>query len=225
MKSSLSPLRIALWLLVFVGALPAAIYLGEVILAGIRGDAVAQPVYFQSYYGAFFILVFVCIAWLAQQLNLWWGVVVGLPALFVGIYPALENFGSEKLVSGAVVAFDRGTCPPGWESYNNGRGRVLVGAGQGTADEQGRPLSLRKINQTGGEEMHVLTIPEMPKHDHSSGNHKLLLEQTGRNTAPGFDDTSNEIDMRFGKPITSQGEGKPHNTMPPFIVLTFCIKL
>jgi len=191
MKSSLSPLRIALWLLVFVGALPAAIYLGEVILAGIRGDAVAQPVYFQSYYGAFFILVFVCIAWLAQQLNLWWGVVVGLPALFVGIYPALENFGSEKLVSGAVVAFDRE----------------------------------RKINQTGGEEMHVLTIPEMPKHDHSSGNHKLLLEQTGRNTAPGFDDTSNEIDMRFGKPITSQGEGKPHNTMPPFIVLTFCIKL
>ena len=64
------PLRIAFWLLVFIGTLPALIYLAVMIQSGVRGETFVQPVYFQGYYGFGLIVVFVCIAWLAQQLNL-----------------------------------------------------------------------------------------------------------------------------------------------------------
>lgn len=224
MKATLPPLRIAFWLLVFLGTLPAFVYLGSTILAGARGQTSAQPVFFKAYYGLFFILVFVCIAWLAQQLNLWWGVLLGLPALFVGIYPALENFGSEKLVRGAVVAFDHDTCPQGWEPFSKANGRVLLGAGEGTQDDFGRPLSKRIRSHTGGEEVHQLTIPEMPKHNHNDGVFARLLQSDGNYTAQKFDYTGNEPNLHSSAAIVAQGEDKPHNIMPPFIVLTFCIK-
>lgn len=222
---NIPPLRGAFWLLVFLGTLPALIYIGMVAQSGIRGEAFVQPVYFRGYYGLGFILVFVCIAWLAQQLNLWWGIFLGLPALFVGIYPALENFGSEKLVQGAVIAFDLDKCPPGWEKYTKANGRVIVGAGKGTLDEQNRPLTLRTRGETGGEEKHKLTIAEMPRHNHNPDNSfTLLLMSDGNSTMMNADYTGGEPNLHAAKAIAAQGGDQEHNTMPPFRVLTFCVK-
>ena len=222
---NIPPLRGAFWLLVFLGTLPALIYLGMLIQSGIRGEDLVQPVYFRGYYGLGFILVFVCIAWVAQQLNLWWGMFLGLPALFVGIYPALENFGSEKLVNGAVVAFDLDKCPLGWVQYTAANGRVIVGAGKGTIDEQNRELSLRTRGETGGEEKHKLTIAEMPIHNHNPDNSFTgLLMTNGDFTVGHPDQTPGEPYLHAAKAIVAQGGDQEHNTMPPFRVLTFCVK-
>lgn len=221
----MSPLKIAFWLLVFLGALPALIYLAAVVQSGIRGEAFAQPIFFKEYYGFGFILIFVCIAWLAQQLRFRWGILLGLPALFIGVYPAMENFGSEKLVSGAVVAFDRESCPFGWTPHVLAKGRVIVGAGNGTVDEQGRVLSERKLRRTGGEEIHKLTIPEMPKHNHEDRFFTTLLQTDSNGTLGNRGDSTNgEPNLLSRGDIQPRGGDQPHNIMPPFVVLTFCVK-
>lgn len=224
MGNSVSLLKIAFWLLVFLGALPALIYLAAVIQSGVRGEAFVQPIYFKSYYGFGFIIIFVCIAWLAQQLDLWWGLFLGLPALFIGVYPAMENFGSEKLVSGAVVAFDQDRCPSGWHPFEDANARVIVGAGKGTLDERGRVLSERKRGKKGGEEIHQLTIAEIPSHNHAAGIFKFLLMSDSNGTADRTDPTVGQPNLTTQKEIEPRGGDQPHNIMPPFVVLTFCVK-
>jgi hypothetical protein len=219
-SNNMPPLKSAFWLLVVLGAVPALIYLIAVVQSGVRGEAFVQPVYFQGYYGFGFILVFVCIAWLAQQLDIWWGIFLGLPALFIGIYPAMENFGSEKLVSGAVVAFDRDDCPPGWNNYKNANARVIVGAGEASSpDEQQRALTIRKRGRIGGEEVHKLTIAEMPNHNHNPDkNFNLLLKSDSNFTLMNADQTGGEPNLHVAGVIEARGSDQPHNIMPPFIV-------
>lgn len=92
------------------------------------------------------------------------------------------------------------------------RGRSPFGAGTGTG------LSARSLGDKGGEERHTLTISEMPAHTHgiqfwgtSGGNYGLVDSiNTG---SSGYSNTQ------------STGGGNPHNTMPPFVVVRFCIKL
>jgi hypothetical protein len=224
-SNRISPLEVAFWLLVFVGTLPALIYLAFLVQSGIRGEAFVQPVFFKEYYGFGFILIFTCIAWLAQQLRFRWGIILGLPALFVGVYPAMLNFGSEKLVSGAVVAFDLDNCPAGWDTYEAAKARVIVGAGKGTADERGRALSERVRGKTGGEEVHQLTVAEMPKHNHSKGDFKFLLKIDRNGTAIDTDPLGDgQPNLLAGGENEPRGGDAAHNSMPPFVVLTFCVK-
>jgi hypothetical protein len=202
------------------------VYVATTVQRGVHGNVAAYPIFFREYFGFGFIIVFVCIAWLAQQLNLWWGVFLGLPALFIGVYPALENFGSEKLVSGAVVAFNQEGCPLGWSPYTRAFGRVLVGAGKGV-DEQNRALTERKLWQFAGEEKHQLTVAEMPKHKHGiqlvphNDYQRAQPQYWGIETAgqgAGEDKTN---PPRFSD---NAGGDVAHNVMPPFTVVTFCMK-
>ena len=73
------------------------------------------------------------------------------------------------------------------------RGRVLLGAGTGSG------LTARSLGDTGGEETHVLTTPEIPAHlhgastsitdpthSHGAGTLSILLDQTGGGGASHF---------------------------------------
>lgn len=94
------------------------------------------------------------------------------------------------------------------------RGRSIVSAGQGNA------LTMRYVGQIGGEEMHVLTVNEMPSHDHAIYGQDNIAYPTGS--------VSNEVanienkwssSAFFSRSTGQNGGNQAHNNMHPFIVL------
>jgi microcystin-dependent protein len=89
------------------------------------------------------------------------------------------------------------------------RGRASIGTGTGAG------LTTRALGDSGGEETHVLTIPEMPAHTHAlnpittdSGGAITVAEDSGTGA---------------GETATTGG-GAAHNTMMPFRAVTKIIK-
>ncbi|MCG8033807.1 MAG: hypothetical protein JAZ03_16760 [Candidatus Thiodiazotropha taylori] len=114
----------------------------------------------------------------------------------------------------SVVAFNLKECPNGWSEYNEAKGRVIIGAGKGNG------LQERRFNSAGGSETHVLTVDEMPSHTHqlptydanpNNGSHEIGTGSFGQDWVP----------AEYSK---AAGKGHPHNNMPPYIALTYCIK-
>lgn len=123
--------------------------------------------------------------------------------LLISNYPILFQVLSNRFGGDGVSTF----------SLPDLRGRVPVGVGQGSG------LTDRLLAATGGEERHVLTLPEMPEHQHSYW----------------YTDAVSTIDVDIGADATvngvstsswntgAAGGGQPHNNMPPFLVMQFII--
>lgn len=136
---------------------------------------------------------------------------------------------------GAVVAFLH-PCEDldGWENYEDGKGKFLIGVGQGTLRYKGphkppRTPSEIQLNEIqfsdqGGQETHTLIDDELPKHDHSNEGGRYLVQITGERTAEYIDNSENEIDTMTGIELKPVGKGSPHNNMPPYIAVYFCEK-
>lgn len=112
----------------------------------------------------------------------------------------------------AVMAFNEKECPKGWSEFKDAAGRVIVGVGAGAG------LTARQFRELGGSEIHKLTADEMPAHRHDL----WTSPQSG---------TSGVMSgaARSDRPVNSalrgaEGQGKPHNNMPPYIALYFCKK-
>jgi hypothetical protein len=136
---------------------------------------------------------------------------------------------------GAVVAFNRsekdGSCPIGWRKLEEATGRFIVGAGvNGWSDGVGRPISNHPslmddpVGAVGGEEVHQLATDEMPSHDHSNGAFNLLVTRNGKEVAEHAVPQNIDINARKGQPIEAVGRNLPHNNMPPYVALFYCIK-
>ena len=139
---------------------------------------------------------------------------------------------------GAVVAFAT-ECPkePGWTPFVEGTGRFIVGAGDQfhrayRTWKRNRPtggfdevqLSTHTVLSADGEEQHLLSLDEMPTHDHGvqiirrSGfvyQGDVGTENVGRDTSR----TDPKGAVRFTE---GMGGGQAHNVMPPFIALVYC---
>jgi microcystin-dependent protein len=104
------------------------------------------------------------------------------------------------------------------------KGRVVVGTGSGSG------LTSRSLGQKNGEETHILTIAEMPSHNHTSdatGGSIGLITSNGANTAFDVDSTPGEPNLYAplkALTINNTGSDNAHNNMQPFIVLTYLIK-
>ncbi len=88
------------------------------------------------------------------------------------------------------------------------RGRNIIGSGTGSG------LTARSVGNTGGEENHLLTIPEMPTHTHGG-----VITSGGSNGPVGGTISSVEGST------DSAGGGGSHNVMDPFLVMAYIIKL
>lgn len=84
-------------------------------------------------------------------------------------------------------------------------GRVIVGAGAGGG------LTNRLMSSTGGEESHVLTVPELAAHTHDGNNSTVFQGFTASGPAAG-------IGYLNTPPVVtgSTGGNQGHNTMQPF---------
>jgi microcystin-dependent protein len=98
------------------------------------------------------------------------------------------------------------------------KGRFVLGVGESNWQTK---LSKRDFNIQGGKEDHVLTISEIPPHDHSGAYLSTTL-RTG--DYYGHHTTGYTAHNRQG--LTSEkGNNQPHNNMPPFYVLYYIMKL
>ena len=92
------------------------------------------------------------------------------------------------------------------------RGRFVLGFGQGAG------LTNRVLAATGGEENHLLSAAEMPAHTHPN------IANVGNVTAA----SGSGVYAWNGVAMTTTGAtggGAVHNNMPPFLVITYIIKV
>lgn len=108
----------------------------------------------------------------------------------------------------------------------NAKGRVIVGVGQGSG------LTNRVLGAIGGEEAHALVLAENGAHTHTGGahSHTTTISSVSGGTAnnpKGGDGGAANVGTGSGGAVatTSSGSGTPHNTMQPFIVLNYIIKI
>jgi microcystin-dependent protein len=125
------------------------------------------------------------------------------------------------------------------------RGRTAIGAGTYTDSVSGSIT--RTLGASLGAEKHVVTVSEMPSHNHGGGSHTHLIAATGAQTAAltsgnamaqfrsdasapdytlGGKSATPDIGLSgsSGTTITTQGSGTAHNNMQPSLVTNFIIK-
>lgn len=90
--------------------------------------------------------------------------------------------------------------------------RFLLGGGGGSG------LTRRSLGSKGGEEMHKLTIAEMPSHTHHYFWYGPLVKGFSGNSTSAPRDTYQQVST------DPAGEDQPHNIVPPFAVVNYIIK-
>ncbi|MEQ8297062.1 MAG: hypothetical protein RIB55_11310 [Nitratireductor sp.] len=147
----------------------------------------------------------------------------------------LEPF---RRASGIVAAFDRSeedACPRGWERFAPAGGRMIVGAGvNNNVDENGQSLSRYPAlmddpdGAQGGAEWHALKAEEMPTHSHEFNGTSVLRGQwTGLPAVAlsvGGEGAGVHQPFVPEGTISETGGSQPHNNMPPYLALYYCIR-
>ena len=115
------------------------------------------------------------------------------------IYMSLNNADPKDILGGKWVSISQG--------------RVLLGAGDNISD--GTTTKSFEIGSTGGEYEHVLTVKEMPPH-----NHQVYFISAKGSTpkVPSLTMSTNTKKTSKTSPILSAGENKAHNNIQPYLV-------
>ena len=166
------------------------------------------------------------------------GRVVSITGTNVVVNGSISGYGTFPL--GGIIMWSGATVPSGWalcDGNNNTpdlRGRFVLGSGTGSG------LTARSVGQAGGEENHALTTSEMPSHTHGvtdpghghnftfhdsesdgwNGGAFQLTDRTPRNTG-----AAELLPAFTGISLQSNGSNTAHNTMPPFYVLAYIMRV
>ncbi len=164
--------------------------------------------------------------------------IVTITGTNVVVNGSISGYGTIPL--GGIIMWSGASVPAGWALCDgaNGtpdlRGRFVLASGTGAG------LTARMLGQTGGEQAHALTVSEMPSHAHAvadpghghnftfhysesggwNGGAFQLTDRTPRGTG-----TTELLNNTTGISIQNNGSGTAHNTMPPFYVLAFIMRV
>jgi len=146
---------------------------------------------------------------------------IGFPTGMILIwYPPDNTITSLSLLSSSV--------PTGWSVCDgtNGtpdlRGRFVLMAQDSVPVSLTSGLnipfgsSIHSIGSTGGEETHLLTIPEMPAHSHNGGSTRQVQM---------FFWTDNNVNSSVYGTTSSSGGDTPHSILPSYYTLVYLMKL
>ena len=105
-------------------------------------------------------------------------------------------------------------------------GRMPLGFGQ-TTDTRGETLNFNVAGSEGGSYKHVLSLGEMPSHDHvpnrnqfNTANLFLGRRGDGGGSTGGTDSTVGEVQVNGGYGLPQvEGSNQPHQNTPPYIVV------
>ncbi len=100
---------------------------------------------------------------------------------------------------------------------NEGTAVDITADGSGTCTLT-QTLTARTVGATGGEETHALTDAEMASHTHG-----LPMPSGSGSTAYSIAHTASSVNG-YTEQTSSIGSDTPHNTMPPYTVVSFIIK-
>lgn len=137
----------------------------------------------------------------------------------------ISGFGTVPL--GGIIMWSGSSVPSGWALCNgaNGtpdlRGRFILGAHRTTSAGSGG----RYTGETGGEETHTLTVPELPSHTHTTrfGNNGYP-DGSGDRTHNYYIMHPDRTDDETAFASSATGDGAAHNNMPPYYVLAFIMR-
>lgn len=136
-------------------------------------------------------------------------------ALYAEFATTAEKLVKPPVPSGAIMMWygNIAEIPEGWALCNglNGtpdlRDKFTVGAGREY-----------NIGDTGGEKTHILTIAEMPSHNHSS---LQIANKVGDADPSDYD----KFKCQPGDSSNMEGGDQPHENRPPYYALAFIMKL
>jgi microcystin-dependent protein len=102
---------------------------------------------------------------------------------------------------------------------------------------QGPGLSLRDLGEFGGEPTVTLLASEIPAHNHTArcfngaGNltspagNVAAMASVGRQSENRYSASAGTAPSMNPQAVAPAGGGQPHNNMPPYLVMNFCIAL
>lgn len=184
--------------------------------------------------------------------------VIASTGKFTGTITASSFSGNGSVPSGAIMMWYGATPPAGWVicDGSNGtpdlRGRFVLGSGTNANPAPGDINPTYTVGATGGENRHVLTKAELPKHKHtvtstSTDNGQVTIGSSSTNdtylvSGPGLppfqipgagtehhnSTTSpthtHTVSGSSGDGTTDGLSGQAHENRPPYYVLTFIMK-
>lgn len=128
------------------------------------------------------------------------------PSMLAVVYPVGSIYMNASVATNPATLLGFGT----WVAL--GTGRMLISAGSGT-DARGEERAFA-LGSTGGEYGHVLTIAEMPEHDHTVPQ-GVTAGPSGEYTSG--DDMTSQV--ATNPPSGSTGGSQAHNNMPPYLAV------
>jgi len=128
-----------------------------------------------------------------------------------------QSSASTLLPKGAIVAFKATRCPSGWVAFENGRGRTIIGAGQGN------DLKNYALLEQMGKQSHMLSVEELPAHAHTVHGKSQNENATPEDYGPVPYYLYGEY-LTTGTVTDKTGGGKAFSLLQPSIALLFCEK-